>query len=75
MLKKTILVLLFAAAAILAVYFYSSAKKDISKLPPPETASGDASVYMPEGEGKQKMDANVRVSGPVWVSPEDKQRK
>jgi hypothetical protein len=75
MLKKAIILVLVIVAVTFLVYLRSSAKKDISRLPPPETASGEVSAYLPEKEAKGKLDANVRVTGPVWVSPEKKTEK
>lgn len=75
MIKKIFLSVLVAAALTLSIYLYSVAKKEPAKLPPPETASGGASMYMPNKKAKEKLDNNVRVTGPVWVTPDKKEEK
>jgi len=75
MVKKIVVIVLIAAAAILSLYLYSSAKKDASRMPPPETASGESSAYMPEQASRGNLDNKVRVTGPVWVTPEEKAEK
>ena len=75
MFKKIVISVVVVVALILSLYFYSGAKKDPSKLPPPETASGEASMYMPKKEAKEKLNNNVRVTGPVLVTPDKKEEK
>ena len=67
--NKVIITLVLILMIVLAFYLYSIAKKDASKLPPPETASGAASEYLPQKE-EEKTNTNVRATGPVWMAPE-----
>jgi len=61
--------------AVCFLYGTSFAQKTESKAPPKDIATQESSAYTPEDKPKDKLDKDVRVTGPVWINPLDEDKE